>query len=111
MPVAAAIDATRGFVGCHRDGCRRRHQETDGRCPGGNGLTISDAIRLLLLRVADEKRLPFEVKVQNAASRIGCCSIASRAASCSEDAREDMLARLEQRTAPFQAGSRMYQQC
>ena len=26
------------------------------------GLTISDAIRLLLLRVADEKRLPFEVR-------------------------------------------------
>ncbi len=33
------------------------------------GLTVSDAIRLLLLRVADEKRLPFEVKVPNAASR------------------------------------------
>ena len=33
------------------------------------GLTISDAIRLLLLRVADEKRLPFEVKVPNAKSR------------------------------------------
>ena len=32
------------------------------------GLTISDAIRLLLLRVADEKRLPFEVKVPNAKS-------------------------------------------
>jgi DNA-damage-inducible protein J len=36
---------------------------------GAMGLTISDAIRLLLLRVADEKRLPFEVKVPNAASR------------------------------------------
>jgi len=34
------------------------------------GLTISDAIRLLLLRVADEKRLPFEVKVPNATSRL-----------------------------------------
>jgi DNA-damage-inducible protein J len=33
------------------------------------GLTISDAIRLLLLRVADEKRLPFEVTVPNAKSR------------------------------------------
>jgi DNA-damage-inducible protein J len=33
------------------------------------GLTISDAIRLLLLRVADEKRLPFEVKVPTAKSR------------------------------------------
>jgi len=33
------------------------------------GLSISDAIRLLMLRVADEKRLPFEVKVPNATSR------------------------------------------
>ncbi|OIP14355.1 MAG: type II toxin-antitoxin system antitoxin, RelB/DinJ family [Comamonadaceae bacterium CG_4_9_14_3_um_filter_60_33] len=33
------------------------------------GLTISDAIRLMLLRVADERRLPFEVKVPNAATR------------------------------------------
>ncbi len=32
------------------------------------GLSVSDAIRLLLLRVADEKRLPFEVKVPNAAT-------------------------------------------
>lgn len=30
------------------------------------GLSISDAIRLLLLRIADEQRLPFEVKVPNA---------------------------------------------
>jgi len=27
------------------------------------GLSVSDAIRLLMLRVAEEKRLPFEVKV------------------------------------------------
>ena len=33
------------------------------------GLSISDAIRLLMLRVADEKRLPFEVRVPNAATR------------------------------------------
>jgi len=33
------------------------------------GLSISDAIRLLMLRVADERRLPFEVKVPNAATR------------------------------------------
>jgi len=32
------------------------------------GLSVSDAIRLLLLRVADEKRLPFVVQVPNAAS-------------------------------------------
>ena len=29
------------------------------------GLTVSDAIRLLLLRVADEKRLPFTIQVPN----------------------------------------------
>ncbi len=34
------------------------------------GLTVSDAIRLLLLREADEKRLPFDLKVPNAKSRI-----------------------------------------
>jgi DNA-damage-inducible protein J len=30
------------------------------------GLSISDAIRLLLLRVAEEERLPFAVRVPNA---------------------------------------------
>ncbi len=33
------------------------------------GLSLSDAIRLLLVRVADERRLPFEVKAPNAATR------------------------------------------
>lgn len=33
------------------------------------GLSISDAIRLLMLRVADERRLPFEIRVPNAATR------------------------------------------
>jgi DNA-damage-inducible protein J len=33
------------------------------------GLSISDAIRLLMLRIADEHRLPFEVKVPNVATR------------------------------------------
>jgi DNA-damage-inducible protein J len=32
------------------------------------GLSISDAIRLLMLRIADEQRLPFEVKAPNADS-------------------------------------------
>jgi DNA-damage-inducible protein J len=40
------------------------------------GLTISDAIRLLLLRVAEEKRLPFEVKVPNAKSRLAMKELA-----------------------------------
>ena len=33
------------------------------------GLSVSDAIRLLMLRIADERRLPFDVKVPNAARR------------------------------------------
>jgi DNA-damage-inducible protein J len=33
------------------------------------GLSVSDAIRLLMLRIADEHRLPFDVRVPNAASR------------------------------------------
>ena len=33
------------------------------------GLSISDAIRLLMLRIADEHRLPFEVKAPSASSR------------------------------------------
>ena len=33
------------------------------------GLSISDAIRLLMVRVADDQRLPFEVRVPNAATR------------------------------------------
>ena len=33
------------------------------------GLSVSDAIRLLMLRVADERRLPFEVKAPNAETR------------------------------------------
>ena len=32
------------------------------------GLSVSDAIRLLLLRVAEEKRLPFLVQVPNPAT-------------------------------------------
>ncbi|MDE2662102.1 MAG: type II toxin-antitoxin system RelB/DinJ family antitoxin [Gemmatimonadota bacterium] len=32
------------------------------------GLTMSDAIRLLLLRVADEQRLPFAVQVPNSST-------------------------------------------
>ncbi len=32
------------------------------------GLTVSDAIRLLMLRVADEQRLPFDVQTPSAAT-------------------------------------------
>ncbi len=37
------------------------------------GLSISDAIRLLMLRVVDERRLPFEVKAPNATTRKSHC--------------------------------------
>lgn len=33
------------------------------------GLSVSDAIRLLMLRIADEQRLPFDVKVPAATTR------------------------------------------
>ena len=33
------------------------------------GLSISDAIRMLMLRIADEKQLPFTVKVPNATTK------------------------------------------
>lgn len=33
------------------------------------GLSLSDAIRLLMLRIADEHRLPFDVKVPNATTK------------------------------------------
>ena len=33
------------------------------------GLSMSDAIRLLMIRIADEDRLPFDVKVPNATTR------------------------------------------
>lgn len=33
------------------------------------GLSASDAIRLLMRRIADEKRLPFEVRVPNATTK------------------------------------------
>jgi len=33
------------------------------------GLTVSDAIRLLLIRVADDRRLPFTIKAPKAKTR------------------------------------------
>lgn len=41
------------------------------------GLSISDAIRLLMLRIADEHCLPFEVKVPSKSSRKALAEIAS----------------------------------
>src|SRR3546814_7368814 len=44
---------------------------------GAMGLSISDTIRLLMLRIADERRLPFEVKVPNAATREAMAELAA----------------------------------
>ena len=39
------------------------------------GLSISDAIRLLMVRVADERRLPFEIKAPNLTTRTAIAEI------------------------------------
>jgi DNA-damage-inducible protein J len=39
------------------------------------GLSVSDAIRMLLLRVAEEKRLPFEIKVPNAETKLAIAEL------------------------------------
>ena len=44
-------------------------KERAGEALAAMGLSISDAIRMLMLRVGDERRLPFKVKVPNAATR------------------------------------------
>ena len=41
------------------------------------GLLVSDAIRLLMLRIADERRLPFDVRVPNARTRKAMAELAS----------------------------------
>jgi len=52
------------------------HVRVDGRVKAraeralkAMGLSLSDAVRVLLVRVAAEQALPFEVKVPNAATR------------------------------------------
>ena len=34
------------------------------------GLSVSDAIRLLMVRIADEQQLPFAIKVPNSATQV-----------------------------------------
>ena len=41
------------------------------------GLSVSDAIRLLMLRIADERRLPFDVRVPNAKTRKAMSELAA----------------------------------
>jgi DNA-damage-inducible protein J len=46
------------------------------------GLSISDAIRLLMLRIADERRLPFEVKVPSATTRKAIADLEAGKGKC-----------------------------
>ena len=42
------------------------------------GLSVSDAIRLLMLRIADEQRLPFEIKLPNIDTRAAIAEFEDR---------------------------------
>jgi DNA-damage-inducible protein J len=37
-----------------------------GKALNAMGLSVSDAVRILMVRVAEEKRMPFEIRVPNA---------------------------------------------
>jgi DNA-damage-inducible protein J len=57
------------------------------------GLSVSDAIRLLLVRVAVEKALPFEIRVPNAETREAMAEL-ERGAGTSFDSVADLMAEL-----------------
>lgn len=57
------------------------------------GLTVSDAIRLMFVRVAAEKALPFEVRTPNAAT-VAAMKAAERGEVTSFDTVDDLLADL-----------------
>ncbi len=57
------------------------------------GLSVSDAIRLLLVRVAAERALPFEIKVPNPERRAAMAEL-ERGAGVSFDSVADLMAEL-----------------
>lgn len=57
------------------------------------GLSVSEAIRLLLVRVASEQRLPFEVRVPNETTLEAMNEISSEAGD-TFDSVEDLMADL-----------------
>ena len=57
------------------------------------GLSVSDAIRMLLMRVAAEKALPFEIKVPNAETRAAMSEL-EEGAGQSFDSAAELLADL-----------------
>jgi DNA-damage-inducible protein J len=66
MPGRAAVSTADTYVRARID---TNTKERAAEALEAMGLSISDAIRLLMLRIADERRLPFEVKVPNATTR------------------------------------------
>ena len=62
------------------------------------GLSVSDAIRLLLVRVAVEKTLPFEVKVPNAETRAAMAELEG-GGGISFDSVADLMAELNELNA------------
>jgi DNA-damage-inducible protein J len=63
------------------------------RVLGDLGLSVSDAIRLLLVRVAVENALPFEIEVPNAETRAAMAEL-EQGASKSFDSVADLIADL-----------------
>lgn len=57
------------------------------------GLSIADAIRLLMLRIATERRLPFEIKVPNAVTRTAIAELEVGKGQCFSSV-EDLMADL-----------------
>jgi DNA-damage-inducible protein J len=56
------------------------------------GLSLSDAIRLLLFRVAEERRLPFAVKAPNAETRAAIAELEAGKGNKSHSVKEFMAA-------------------
>ena len=54
-------------------------KERAARVLADMGLSVSDAIRLLLVRVAAEKALPFDIKVPNAETRAAMAELEKEA--------------------------------
>jgi DNA-damage-inducible protein J len=77
------------------------------------GLSVSDAIRLLLVRVAVEKALPFEIKVPNAETRAAMGELERGAGASFKRGRPDGRPECGGLSAPLHsnattAGSRRY---
>ncbi len=56
------------------------------------GLSVSDAIRMLLIRVADERRLPFEIKAPNRETRAAIAELEAGRGHRSKTVKEFMAA-------------------